>query len=391
MLTQLALFAGLLVVAYLFAKIADNAGLPPAAATTLVGIAGAGMFPDASIALTPATLGLFLPALIFDGAWAIDGASLRRYALTIANLAVPGTLLTAAIVAVCAALAGLPILAALTLGAMLAATDPVAVLALLHTMNIPKDLRAIVEGESIANDGVAAVLTTTLVAFALVLPGQTVPSIPLAVLQAVYASLVGIAIGAACAFVASRFVRRTHRVWVSIAITLGVAYGSYALATLAEASGIFASAAAGVALRSTAFARSERERVAHAWDAIANVANAIVFLLIGLNLRVERILHEPWLIAATIVGVLIARIVLAYGLAPIGVRPPLARAWKKTLALSGLRGGLSLALALGLPAAFPARASVLDAMFAVVFGTLVIQGWAIGPVLRRIDFRSSSR
>jgi CPA1 family monovalent cation:H+ antiporter len=385
LVAHLAFFAGLLIAAYLFAQIAHHAGLPAAAATTLVGITAAGMFPDAAtIALTPVTIALFLPAIIFDGAWEIDGAALRRRTLTIVILAVPGVLITAAIVAGGAVLAGLAVIPAFTLGAMLAATDPVAVLALFRTLRIPEDLRTIVEGESIANDGVAAVLTTTLVGFAMVGARAPAPSIPIAVLQALYSSGVGIAIGAALAFVAARFVRASVPPAAAIAVTLVVAYGSYALATLAGTSGIFASAAAGITLRAAAFAKGDRENVARAWDGIGFVANAIVFLLVGLNLKFERIFHEPLLIGATIATVILARIVLSYALAPIGARPKLPTGWRHTIALAGLRGGLSLALALGLPLDFPARAQILDAVFAVVFGTVVIGGWTLGPILRRV-------
>jgi CPA1 family monovalent cation:H+ antiporter len=385
LLAHLAFVAGLLVVAYLFAQIAYHAGLPAAAATTLVGVTAASMFPDAAtIALTPVTIAPFLPAIIFDAAWEIDGAALRRRGFTIAILAVPGVIATAAIVAGGTALAGLALVPALTLGALLAATDPVAVIALFRTLKIPADLRTIVEGESIANDGVAAVLTTTLVGFAIVGTGAHPPSIPSAVLQAVYAAGVGIAIGAAVAFVAARFVRANAPPAVAIAITLVVAYGSYALATLAGTSGIFASAAAGIALRSASFAKGDRENVARAWDGIGFVANAIVFLLVGLNVRFERIFHEPLLIAVTIASVIVARVVLSYAIAPIGARPKLPTGWRHTIALAGLRGGLSLALALGLPLDFPARPQILDAVFAVVFGTVVIGGWTLGPILRRI-------
>ncbi len=391
MLAHLALFAGLLVAAYLFAQIAHHAGLPAAAATTLVGVTAASMFPDAAtIALTPVTIALFLPAIIFDGAWEIDGAALRRRALTVVILAVPGVLVTAVIVAGGATLAGLAVVPAFTLGAMLAATDPVAVLALFRSLRIPTDLRTIVEGESIANDGVAAVLTTTLVGFAMLGANARSPSIPLAVLDALYASGVGIAIGAAFAYVAARIVRAALPPVVSIAITLVIAYGSYAIATFAGASGIFASAAAGITLRSVAFAKGDRESVARAWDAIGFVANAIVFLLVGLNVQFERIFHEPLLIAATIATVIVARVVLSYAIAPIGARPGLPTGWRHTIALAGLRGGLSLALALGLPLNFPDRAQVLDAVFAVVFGTVVIGGWTLGPILRRVRTLKSS-
>lgn len=371
----------LLAAAFLFARVALHAGIPPAAAIVLVGIAAGGMLPgDLQITLTPATLALFLPALIFEGAWDLDVAALRRAGLAILVLAVPGVLFGAAAIASAAVAAGgLSFAAACALGAILSATDPVAVLALFRTLNIPRDLLAIVEGESIANDGVAAVL----VGMALLLAAGGRDPGRLAAF-AFYATFGGIAVGLAAAALGAPLLRRFRAATVGIALTLGVAYGAYALATVAGASGIFASAAAGVALPRLALDKGEVRAIERFWDNTAFGANAIVFLLVGLNLRLARIFAEPLLLGAVLVAVVGSRAVLAYVLVPLGRRGGVAQGWRHAIALAGLRGGLSLALALGLPRTFPNRAQIIDAVFAVVFLTLVVQGWTLAPLLRRI-------
>ena len=382
-LASIAVVIVLLAAAYVFARVAAHAGLPPAAATLLVGIAAGGMLPhELQITLTPTTLALFLPALIFEGAWDIDAAALRRVAVAVAVLAVPGVLVTAAIVASGAVFAaGVALPGALALGACLSATDPVAVLALFRALEIPLDLRTLVEGESIANDGVAFVLWQTVVA---VQSGGMHPA-PLAILGNVaYVTFAGIAVGMSWRpESAHRLLRRWRAPWLEIAVTVGVAYGAYLVAAALGASGIFASAAAGIALASFALDRREREGVARFWDATALVANACVFLLVGLSLQFERIFHEPLLIATTIAAVVLARAGLAYVLVPLRAGR-LAGAWRHAIALAGVRGGLSLALALGLPQDFPNRPQIIDAVFAVVFLTIVVQGWTLAPLLRRL-------
>ncbi len=372
----------LLAVAFLFARVMHSAGLPAPAAMVLVGIAAAGMLPaDLHITLTPATLAIFLPALIFEGAWGLDAGILRRAGRAIVVLAVPGVLFTAAAIASAAiGAAGMPLAAAFVLGGILAATDPVAVLALFRNLNVPPNLLAIVEGESIANDGVAAVLVQVAVPLAM---GAGVAPLGVAWLAG-YATVAGIATGLAVALLGTPVLRRFRTPAVGIAVTLGVAYGAYAIATVAGASGIFASAAAGVALPRLALDKSEIGAIERFWDVTALLANSAVFLLIGLSLRLERIFHEPGLLLAVIAAVALSRAVLAYVLVPLGDRGARERGWRHAIALAGLRGGLSLALALGLPQSFPDRAPIVDAVFAVVFLTVVVQGWTLEPVLRRI-------
>ena len=126
-------------------------------------------------------------------------------------------------------------------------------------------------------------------------------------------------------------------------------------------------------------------------DAVALVANVVVFALVGLSLQLERVLHEPLLIAATLAAVFLSRGLIAYLVTLLDPKIPRSWSWHHAISLAGLRGGLPIALALGLPEAFPQRAQVLDAVFSVVFVTLVVQGWLLGPLARRLNFGLARR
>ncbi|MBD5654874.1 MAG: cation:proton antiporter, partial [Candidatus Eremiobacteraeota bacterium] len=317
----------------------------------------------------------------------LDAAALRRAARAIAVLAVPGVAFTALAIAAGGVLGGLVVPAALVLGAVLCATDPVAVLALFRKLDVPVDLLTIVEGESIANDGVAVVLLQVVMSAtggAARTPVMLWPILG----HAAYSSVAGIVVGIAFATLARPLLRRGQRSLVGIVTTLFVAYGAYAAASFLGASGIFASASAGVALPALSLERSEQLAVDRFWERTALIANGLVFLLLGLSLQLDRVFHEPLLLAATAGAVVLSRAVLAYIFVPFaGVRVT-GRGWRHAIALAGVRGGLSLALVLGLPQEFPDRPAIIDAVFAVVFGTIVLQGWTLAPVLRRIGLRA---
>jgi len=376
----------LLGVAFLFARLAGRVGLPPAAAFVLVGIAAGAVLPQAlHISLTPPVLALFLPALIFEAAWDIDASALRRAAPAIIVLAVPGVLLTAAVIAGSAAFgAGMVLPGALALGAILSATDPVAVLALFRAQGVPVPLLTIVEGESIANDAVAVVLLGAVIAF----PHSGNERALLALIaRSAYVSGAGIAVGLLIGVLATPISRRFGQSWIGIVTTVVVAYGAYGVASAIGGSGIFASAAAGIALPAVALERVGQQPVERFWDGTARVANGIVFLLVGLSLQIQRMFHEPLLIGVTVLAAIASRAALAYGLVPLVRLRGERRGWRLAIALAGLRGGLSLALALGLAETFPARAQIIDAVFAVVFLTIVMQGWALAPLLRRAELQ----
>jgi monovalent cation:H+ antiporter, CPA1 family len=368
-------FVALLGAAVLIAILAERVRVPAAVALVAVG-ALVPMQPP--FAFGDVLLFVFLPPLIFEAAWNLDLEALRRTAWRVAVLAVPGTLATAAIVAGALVLAHvLPFGAALLFGAIVSATDPVAVVAAFRRVRVPADLRTLVEGESLSNDGVALVLF----AFALVVASGARTSLGADVLLGVLEVAGGVAIGALLGMLCAAVLHATDAAEYEVTVTIVLAYVAYLAATALHCSGIFATAAGAIALRAAVVrlprAMSNAGDVDRAWSALAFMANAVVFLATGLLIRPDRILHEPLLVLVAVAAVTLARAVLAL----VAVRD---RAGRITVFLAGMRGALPLALALSLPDTLPLRPQIIDATFAVVLVTIVVQGAPLGFVLERL-------
>jgi len=379
--------ACVLLVGFVLWRAFERTGVSPMILISIAGLVVGAVAPQsAQPLLGPVFLAVFLPALVFEAAWDADARALRRAAVAIGVLAGPGVLVTAAIVAFAGVLSGsLTWPAALVLGALLSATDPVSVLAVFRRLALPTMLLTIVEGESVANDAVALALVQALLPLAIV--GAAHPSAPVALVALLEVAGGGVLAGIIVALPAGLVMRSNLRGAALIVLTIAVAYAAYGAAAALGLSGIFASAAAGITLRSMARlppqspAAREIDRV---WDGIAFASNAVVFALVGLTLRVDRLLHEPLLLLLVVAAVVLARLVLAYALVPLRGLTTAVRAWQHAIALAGLRGGLSLVLAIGLPATMPGRIEIRDATFAVVFVTLILQGPLIAPLLGRL-------
>lgn len=378
-------FIALLGSALIIAIVAERFRIQPSVALVALGALATSIHPiDLGFTFGDTLLFVFLPPLIFEAAWNIDPASLRTTAARIALLAIPGVVITAVVIGFGVALFGqLPLVSAVLLGAIVSATDPVAVIAVFKRLDIPNELQMIIEGESIANDGVAVIVYGIAVALA---SGREQFSLGGEVLHGIIAIIAGGAIGLALAFLVAAVLRPIDDAAMEVTGTVVLAYVAYLGASAFDFSGIFATAVAGVALRgflkTVRFTRNKRD-VDSFWTSIAFISNAIVFLITGLTLQLGRTAHEPLLILAVLFVVLAARALLA-----IAVSRDFA--WRVTAFMAGIRGGLSLALALALPQDLPARAQIIDAVFAVVIFTLIVQGSALEPILRRLDFQSGS-
>ncbi|HEV8022221.1 MAG TPA: cation:proton antiporter [Candidatus Lustribacter sp.] len=380
-----AILVGLLGVAVLVALAAERLRVPAAVALVAFGAGTAAIYPVAlPFHFGDTLLFIFLPPLIFEAAWSIDPAALRRSAARIALLALPGVVLVAGTIGFGIALSGqLPLAPAIVLGAIVSTTDPVAVIAIFRRMHVPIDLLTIVEGESIANDGAAIVLYGVALTFA---AGGVQDSVALASLHAALAIAGGCAIGVACAAVVAFVMGRTRSGPLEITATVVLAFLAYLSADALHCSGVFSTAAAGIALRAFAHigpVTDHADDVDTFWSTIAFIVNALVFLATGLVLQIGRIASHPLLVVVAILAVVISRVLLA----ALIIRP---MSWRVTVVLAGMRGGLSLALALALPQTLPYREPIVDAVFGVVLFTLIVQGVALEPVLQRLGFQSGS-
>jgi CPA1 family monovalent cation:H+ antiporter len=268
-----------------------------------------------------------------------------------------------------------------------AATDPVAVLALFRSMRVDRDLSTIVEGESLFNDGTGVVAYRLVLAG--VLTGGFAEPASVAVSFAVL-TLGGAALGLAGGFALRPVLRiaKLHSFLYAIASVV-IAYGIYDLGELLHVSGIIAVLCCGLVLANAARTMPDKERIAELsdrfWEGVALVANVALFVLLGRSVNVNALVAAwpatGWAILAVVAG----RAATVYGLAPFcgALGSPLPSRWQHVIAVGGLRGALSTALVLSLPIDAPQRELLTTMVFAVVIFTLVVQGICVQWVLPR--------
>ena len=333
-------------------------------------------------------LSLFLPPLVFEAAFHINIADFRHSLIRILMLAVPGVILTTLIIAGVVSLgAAISLPVALVFGALISATDPISVVAIFRALRVPKRLVTLVEAESLLNDGTAIVVFNVVIAIAL--SGQF--SVITAAGEFVRVSLGGIAVGALLGWIISALIARIDDYLIETTLTTVLAFGSYLLADRLGFSGVLAVVAAGLVngnLGPKGMSPTTRIVLFNFWEYVAFLANSLVFLLIGLQVDVPALVANWQPVVWAIGAVLVARVVVVYGLTWVMNRfgrESVPLTWQHVLNWGGLRGAVSLALALSLPAALGDQRDLLRVMaFGVVLFTLVIQGATMRPLLRRL-------
>jgi monovalent cation:H+ antiporter, CPA1 family len=352
------------------------------AAGIVCGIFEPGRF---TYALGHATLFVFLPPLLFEAAWNLNYRAIVRQWPAITTLAGPGVILTAVIVAGALSIVRVPFGPALLAGAILSATDPIAVVAIFRRLKVPKTLATIVECEALFNDAVAVVLYRGVIV-ALAAGTISWQSVSMVALLSVLGSIGGALFGIALAFATARLLRNVPGAGAQIVATAICAYGAYFAADWLNMSGIFATITYGIALRY--FERrwitlKIADDVNRFWDVAALFANAIVFFMMGAALQIGHILQQPVFVIACLVAVMLARIVVAGQLLAGGY----PRSWIDVVRVAGVRGALSIALALALPQWVPYREAIVDAAFAVSLATLASSAFTVLPSVRRASRR----
>lgn len=392
----------LLMLTLAVALLANRLRFPYTLALVLAGLVLGLFHLRLGLALRPDTvLFLFLPALLFEGAWNIDTSALRANWQAIALLAVPGLVISLAVTAgIVHWGASLPWLVALLLGAIVSPTDPIAVIGLLRQLGMPERLRVIIEGESLFNDGVGAVaFELTLGVLLLSLDGGGSLggfSVAVIVLKGLWLLLGGLLIGAAIGYVVSRIVAAIDDPLIETTVTFSVAYGSYTLAVLLGTSGLLAVVAAGLIMgsygRRVGMSARTLETVDHVWEFTGYVANSLLFLLVGVSIGATSLVASLPVIGWAVLGVVVGRAFMIFVLLQLHsryihwrgrrerTRPkavgrlPIPRVWRPLLLFAGLRGALSLALVLSLSDTVPYLSILKPAVYGVVLVTLVGQG-----------------
>ena len=359
---------------------------------------------------------VFIPALLFEGAWNAEIDRLVADWLPIVLLAIPGMALSLLVVAVVLHFGiSLTWLLALLVGAIIAPTDPVAVIALFQQLGVPDRLRTLVEGESIFNDGTAGAAYELILAVLLPTLGLAevsgnpsflnTPALGIAgeVLWLIFGGfLLGIGVG----WLVSLLLRRIDDRLAVITVTVAVAYGMYLLGTALHTSGLLAVVGAGLVMgsygRKNAMSPRTIEAADDVWEFINYLANSLLFLLLGFELALMHIVQSFSGILFGLLGAVIGRVLMIYVFIPLQdilarwwkhgtperhsrlPRPrPVPSAWRPVMVLSGLRGALSLALVLSLPIELEQRRPVADIVYGVILVTLLGQGLTLRVLLPR--------
>src|SRR5437868_70319 len=378
----------LLLVACLIAMLTRRLGLP-----YIVGLVIAGFL----IALLPNApqvplsrdliFNVLLPPLVFEAALQLEWKRFRAELPLTLTLAFAGVAIAAAVVtAGMHWIIGWSWIGAALFGVLIAATDPVSVIASFREMNAQPRVSMVVESESLLNDGVAAVGFAMLSAIAAGASPDAASVVP----AFLWTLGGGIGIGLAISLAILLIVGRTDDPLVEITLTTIGAYGSFLLAEHFHASGIISALTSGLVIGSGGskfLSRSGRDRVRWAWAYIAFLANILVFILIGLN-DAGQPLHRlgATSAAAAILLVLAGRGLSIYPLSALfrWSRWRLSAAYQHTLFWGGLRGALALALALAVPATVPERRAIILTAFVVVAFSILVQGLTMPWLIKRL-------
>jgi CPA1 family monovalent cation:H+ antiporter len=369
--------------------------VPYTVALVLAGLAiGALQLFPAPVLTKELLFSVFLPGLIFEAAFHLDGRQFRDNWVMIAALAVLGVVASIALIA----LALPPIVHAfgmapgfswrhaLVFGALISATDPVAVVGLFRYMRAPPRLATLLAGESLLNDGTAIVFFTLSLGIvegadsgAAELTAQFLSVVGMG-------AMIGIVIGAAGAWL----IRRVADPMIEIAVTTSVAYGSFVAAQTLNASGVIATVAGGMLCAGygarTGMSATTKAACGSFWEYVAFALNSIVFLLIGFEVQLP-LLISSWLpILVAYVVVTVGRgVVIAVNHTLADLTPKrMPSGWSLVLAWGGLRGALPMVLVLTLPTTFPYRQLLVSMTFGVAVLSILLQGLTMRWLMTRL-------
>ncbi len=375
--------------------------LPFTISLVLVGIALAALcksYPEAFPALHELHLSpglilyVFLPALVFESAFNLDVRLLRRNLLPVLVLAVPGLLLSTALIGVLVSWATpIPLPAALLLGSILSATDPVAVVAIFKKLGAPQRLTVLVEGESLFNDASAIVISRIILG--IVMGGAfTFETVSDGAVEFVTVFVGGLVVGWLLALLTGWFLGRMEsEPNVEITLTAVLAYGSFLVAEEGlHVSGVMATIAAALTFGGWGkmkISQAGRHQLEHFWEYGGFLANTLVFLMVGLRVDLSELVNSWQALVWVILAMQLSRAVVIYGMVPLAKKlpgfEPVNRRFQTVMFWGGLRGAIALALVMSLPE-FPERELFLTLTIGAVLFTLLAQGLSIETLVNRL-------
>jgi CPA1 family monovalent cation:H+ antiporter len=373
----------LLLLAAVISILTERWRIPYTVGLVLAGLALAFIGSIPTVVVTPEIiLALLVPPLVFEAAFHLNFSDLRRELPLVLALAVPGVILTTLMVGGLVSFgAGIPLPYALVFGALIAATDPVAVVALFRRLGAPKRLQVLLEGESLLNDGTAIVIFNMMLALAV--SGHF--NLGESILEFLIVAGGGLLVGAVAGIIVSQLIGRIDNYLVETTLTTILAYGSYLVAEyFLGVSGVLAVVTAGLLsgyLGPRGMSPTTRIIVFNFWEYVAFLANSFVFLIIGLEIDLPLLRDNALAILWGIAAVLTARAVTIFTMSWLSKKLPFR--WKNVLFWGGMRGAISLALTLSLAVNLPYRSQLQGMAFGVVLFTLVVQGLSMRPLLVR--------
>ncbi|HEX5014466.1 MAG TPA: sodium:proton antiporter [Candidatus Limnocylindrales bacterium] len=384
----ISLFVALVAAAGLIGLAVHRLAIPYSVALVVLGLVAGALLPITVEVPPELVLLVLLPGLVFEGALRIHATDFRRMFGGVALLAAPGVLVSAAVVGIVLSVAtSLPLELGFVVGAMVAATDPVAVVSTFKQLGSPRRLATLIESESLFNDGTAIVVFLVAVQAALgeVTLDRAVVSI---VVTVAVSTLIGLVVG----LVASRLMTAVDDHLIALTLSVAVAYGTYLVADRLGHSGVIATVVAGLVIgdhvRRSGVSTATLDALDAVWEFAAFLMTALVFLLIGLAISFSNVVSVAPAIAWGIVAILVGRAIVVYlllgGTSRIVVGRQLPAAWLHVLFWAGLRGAVAIAMALSLPASIPQRALLQEITFGIVLFTLLVQGSTIEWLIERL-------
>jgi len=327
----------------------------------------------------------FLPALLGEATLKLPYRNLVHNRKPILALAIVGTFLTYLIVGfLTVKLLNLPIQIAFVFASLMSATDPVSVISIFKAMGVGHDLETIMEGESLFNDGVAVVLFRISVYSLMTYLSLGWLGIGYGLIKFLTVAVGGLIIGSILAYIVSKIIKRIDDYPVEIIYSMILFYGSFYFAEALHVSGVIAVVTAGLIFGNygseIGMSPTTRLSIRTFWDVLAVLANSIIFLMVGLEISRINIWDKLPLIFTAILIVLLARSLAVY--LSLTLVKGIPNSWKHLFNWGGLKGSLSIALALSLPASFPQREDILVMVFGVVVFSLIVQGLTVAPLVK---------
>lgn len=332
-------------------------------------------------------ISLFLPILLGDATMKLPVSHLLEQKGPILALAFGGTLLSFVLIGGASILfLGLPITVAFTFAALMSATDPISVLSIFKTLGVSEKLATTIEGESLFNDGIAVVLFQISTVYLVTYIEMGLVGFGSGVLLFLKFALGGLAIGLLLGWIFSQIIRIFDDYPLEISFSALLFFGAFFIAEHFHVSGVIAVVTSGLVFGSygakIGMSQQTHTNINSFWDVITFIANSLIFLMVGLEIRHIDFSGRWGIIVCAIVIVLLGRTIAVYT-STLFVQN-LTSKEKVLLNWGGLKGSLSIALALSLPSSFEGRETILLLTFSIVLFSLLIQGLTIQPLVMRL-------